>query len=68
MQQAVIATTDQTVALIAKEQFHDSGCGAIDMALLASVLLSPDALLWPLDKKLGALAARLGVSFVARSH
>jgi len=40
-----------------------SGCGAIDIALIASVLLTPGALLWTLDKKLGLLAARLDVTF-----
>jgi predicted nucleic acid-binding protein len=63
LRQAIVATTDEILALIEKQQFHDSGCGAMDMALLASVLLTPDALLWTLDKKLGALAARLGVAF-----
>ena len=67
LQQAVVATTDETLALIEREQFHDSGCGTVDMALLASVLLTPDTLLWTLDKKLGALAARLGVAFSAAS-
>lgn len=68
LQQAVVATTDEILALIEGEQFHDSGCGAIDMALLASVLLTPDTLLWTIDKKLDALAARLGVAFSAASH
>jgi len=35
------------------------------MALLASVLLTPDALLWTADKKVDTLAARLGVAFAA---
>ena len=68
LQQAVVATTDETLALIEREQIHDSGCGAIDMALLASVLLTPDTLLWTIDKKLDALAVRLGVAFNAASH
>ena len=68
LQQGIVATTDETLTLIEREQFHDSGCGAIDMALLASVLLTPDTLLWTLDKKLGALAARMGVAFSAASH
>jgi len=68
LRQAVVATTDETLALIKKEQFHDSGCGATDMALLASVLLTPDTLLWTIDKDLDALAARLGVAFSAASH
>ena len=68
LQKGVVATTDEMLALIEREQFHDSGCGAIDMALLASVLLTPDTLLWTLDKKLNALAARVGVAFNAASH
>lgn len=68
LQQAVIATTDEILALIEREQFLDSGCGAVDMALLASVLLTPDTLLWTIDKKLDVLAARLGVAFSAASH
>lgn len=65
LRQAVVATTEEILALIERERFHDSGCGATDMALLASVLLTPDTLLWTLDKKLGALAARMGMVFPA---
>ena len=68
LQQAVVATTDETLALIDKEQFQDSGCGAIDMALLASTRLTPGALLWTLDKNLDALASRLGVAFRTDTH
>jgi len=63
LRQAVIATNEEILALIAREELHASGCGAIDMALLASALLTPDAVLWTLDKHLNALAMRLGVSF-----
>jgi len=65
LQQGVVATTDEILSLIEREQFHDSGCGAIDMALLASVLLTPDTLLWTVDKNLDALATRLSVAFSA---
>ena len=68
LQQAVVATTDEILALIEKEQLHDSGCGATDMALLASVLLTPDTLLWTIDKNLDTLATRLGVAFTVPSH
>jgi predicted nucleic acid-binding protein len=64
LQQAVVATTDETLDLIEREKLHDSGCGAVDIALLASALLTPDTLLWTLDKPLDALATRLGVAFV----
>lgn len=68
LQQAVVATTDEILSLIERDQLHDLGCGAVDMALLASALLTPDTLLWTMDKNLDALAARLGVAFSAASH
>jgi predicted nucleic acid-binding protein len=63
LRRSAVATTDETLALIEKRQLQDSGCGAIDMALLASVLLTPDTALWTIDKKVGALAERLDVAF-----
>ena len=68
LQQAVVATTDEILALIEREQLHDSGCGAVDMALLASALLTPDTLLWTIVRNLDTLAARLGVAFTAPSQ
>lgn len=68
LQQAVVATTDEILSLIERDQLHDLGCGAVDMALLASALLTPDTLLWTMDKNLDAPAARLGVAFSAASH
>lgn len=68
LQQAVIATTDEILVLIERERFQDCGCGAVDMALLASVLLTPDTLLWTTDRNLIAVATRLGVAFSAVSH
>lgn len=63
LRQAVVATTEETFTLIEREHFHNTGCGANDMALLASVLLTPDTLIWTIDKNLDALATRLGVAF-----
>ena len=63
LQQAVIATTEETLELIEREQLQDLGCGAVDMSLLASVLLTPDTLLWTVDKNLDALSTRFGVAF-----
>ncbi|MHB1528769.1 MAG: PIN domain-containing protein [Acidiferrobacteraceae bacterium] len=68
LQQAVVATTDEILALIEKQQFYGSGCGAVDMSLLTSVLLSADSLLWTIDKNLDTLATRLGVAFIDPSH
>ena len=66
LQQPALATTAETLTLIEREQLKDSGCGAVDMVLLASVLLTPDAVLWTIDKNLAALAARLVVVFADR--
>jgi hypothetical protein len=68
LRQAVTATTDEILALIEKEQFHGWGCGAVDIALLASVLLTPDTRLWTMDKKLATLAAGMSVTFSAAGH
>jgi predicted nucleic acid-binding protein len=65
LQQSVIATTEETIELIEREQLQDTACGAVDMSLLASVLLTPDALLWTVDKNLETLAVRLDVAFRA---
>ena len=53
----------EILALIERQKLHDSGCGAVDMSLLASVLLTSDALLWTADKKLEALSMRMRVAF-----
>ena len=60
---ANLSNTEETLALIEREQLHDSGCGAVDLLLLASVMLTNDAALWTLDKNLETLAARFEVSF-----
>ncbi len=68
LQQAVVATSDEILALIERERLYDAGCGAVDVMLLASTLLTPPALLWTDDRKLHALALRLGVAFSPAHH
>jgi predicted nucleic acid-binding protein len=63
LRSATVANTEEALALIEREQLQDSGCGAVDLLLLGSVLLTPGALLWTLDKNLEALAARFEISF-----
>jgi predicted nucleic acid-binding protein len=63
LRSATVANTDETLALIEREQLQDSGCGAIDLLLLGSVLLTSDAVLWTHDKDLQALAARFDILF-----
>lgn len=63
LRQAAVATTDEILAVIQEGKLRSSGCGAVDMALLASVLLIPGSLLWTLDRNLDALASHRGVAF-----
>jgi hypothetical protein len=48
---------------IEREALYGLGCGLIDLQLLASVLITPGAKLWTLDKRLARLAERLGVDY-----
>jgi predicted nucleic acid-binding protein len=63
LHQTVISTTEETLAMIEREPLHDQGCGAVDMSLLASVLLTPETMLWTVDRNLHALAVRCEVAF-----
>ncbi|WP_426993965.1 type II toxin-antitoxin system VapC family toxin [Methylomonas sp. CM2] len=50
---------------IEREALYGLGCGLIDLQLLASVLITPGAKLWTLDKQLAKLAERFGVAYQA---
>jgi predicted nucleic acid-binding protein len=63
LKQSVIATIDETLSLIEREHLEDRGCGAVDISLLASTLLTRGAMLWTADRDLGELATKLGVAF-----
>lgn len=68
LQQATIATPHEILEFIEKNQLQESGCGAIDVSLLASTLLSENAQLWTLDKSLEKLAIRFGISYSNKLH
>jgi predicted nucleic acid-binding protein len=68
LQQATVATPHETLEFIEKHQLFESGCGAIDVSLLASTLLSGNTLIWTLDKYLESLATKLGISYSDRLH
>lgn len=55
------ASVRETMMFIDRQGLFGLGCGLVDLMLLASVLLTPGAELWTLDKRLGVLADRLGV-------
>lgn len=59
---AVQANQHELLDFIEREQLYGTGCGMVDLALLASTLLSPRTQLWTLDKRLATLASRFGVA------
>ncbi|QJE00471.1 PIN domain nuclease [Massilia forsythiae] len=61
--QARQATLDEVRGLIEREKLYGLGCGVVDLALLASTLLTPGSRLWSLDRRLAELAQRFDVVF-----
>jgi len=57
------ATAAELLDFIEREALYGQGCGLVDVSLLAAARLTPGARLWTLDKRLAALAARLGVAW-----
>lgn len=59
LQGARVATTHEILDFIEREHLYGHGCGAVDISLLASTLITPETRLWTLDKCLKRLAERL---------
>ncbi|MGG1945563.1 PIN domain-containing protein [Trinickia sp. NRRL B-1857] len=68
LQPANQASLGEVAEFIEREKLFGLGCGLMDMALLASTLITPGAQLWTLDKRLADLAARFGVARSPRFH
>jgi len=62
------ASLGEVMAFIEREKLYGLGCGLVDMALLASTLITPSAELWTLDKRLADLAGRFGVAHQPTLH
>lgn len=60
--QAEVATDEEVSAFVEREQLFGHGIGWVDAHLLAAVRLMPGVRLWSRDKRLAAVAARLGVA------
>jgi predicted nucleic acid-binding protein len=61
--QARQAALDEVRNFIEREKLYGLGCGVVDLALLASTLLTPGSRLWSLDRRLAELAQRFDVAF-----
>ena len=62
------ASWTEVMAFIEREKLYGLGYGFVDIALLASACITPDARLWTPDKKLQDLARRFGVEFALPLH
>ena len=58
--QAEVATAAEILALIEARELFGLGIGFVDAQLLAATLLIADAALWTNDKRLAAVAKRVG--------
>jgi predicted nucleic acid-binding protein len=65
MPRASLASDDEVLDLMERRRLHGLGIGYVDVHLLASTLLSDDASLWTLDRRLHETAAMLGVAIAA---
>lgn len=61
--QAEVATPAETLAAIERHELFGAGIGYVDAQLLAASMLTPEATLWTADRRLRAVASRLGREF-----
>ncbi len=59
--QAVVAEPDEVLGFIERHDLAGAGIGYVDAHLLASAALTPGARLWSGDRRLAAVAGRLGL-------
>lgn len=60
LEQATVATPDEVLTLIDRHELFGMGIGYVDAQFLAATRLIRDAALWATDKRLAAVASRLG--------
>ncbi len=60
---AVCATDEETMQFVERFHLYGTGIGYIDAHLLASTRTSAAASLWTFDRRLRAVAERLGLAF-----
>ncbi len=68
LRQAHQASMSELMAFIEREKLCGLGCSLVDLALLASACITPDAALWTLDRRLAGLAKRISVEYQVLTH
>ncbi len=62
------AHINEVTDFVEREHLYGLGCGIVDMILLASTLITPNAKLWTLDKRLSSLAERFDIFYQSNAH
>ena len=62
---ALRATDDEVLTMIDRHGLHGRGLSLVDTHLLASAVLTPDARIWTLDRRLSEIAGEFGVLWQA---
>jgi predicted nucleic acid-binding protein len=63
-----VATPDEVLEMTERRNLYGRGCGFVDMSLLAATLLSKDALIWTMDKRLDSMASELNRVYRTALH
>jgi predicted nucleic acid-binding protein len=61
--QATVAENEEVLPFVSAQRLFGLGIGYIDAHLLASVQMTPEALLWTRDKRLSQVARSLSLAF-----
>ena len=68
LQQCKQASLSEVMEFIEREKLYGLGCGLVDIALLASTLMTSGTELWTFDQRLAELATRFGVAHNPALH
>ena len=68
LQSVKVASLHEVLALIERKKLYGQGCDLVDMHLLASTLITPEAQLWTLDKPLLHLAQQCKLNYQPTVH
>lgn len=62
------ASWREVMDFIERETLYGLGCGWVDISLLVSTIITPEARLWTLDKRLLDMAGRFNVAYTPPTH
>lgn len=57
-----VATHSEVIALVSSKRLYGRGLSLVDAHLLASTLITPEAQMWPRDRRLAGVLEEVGVA------